>query len=102
LPVGPYVVEVSKEGFSKYVQSGIVLQVDSNPTIDAALKVGSVSDQITVEADATMVETHSTGVGQVVDAQRVVEMPLNGRNATELIFLAGMANVATQGAISSV
>src|SRR6201999_610774 len=81
LPVGPYVVEVSKEGFSKYVQSGIVLQVDSNPTVDAALRVGSVSDQITVQADATMVETHSTGVGQVVDSQRVVEMPLNGRNA---------------------
>ena len=102
LPIGPYVVEVSKEGFSKYVQSGIVLQVDSNPTVDAALKVGSVSDQITVQADATMVETHATGVGQVVDSQRVVEMPLNGRNATELIFLAGMANVSTQGAISSV
>src|ERR1019366_9713083 len=102
LPIGPYVVEVRKEGFSKYVQSGIVLQVDSNPTIDAALKVGNVSDQITVQADATMVETHATGVGQVVDSQRVVEMPLNGRNATELIFLAGMANVSTQGAISSV
>lgn len=103
LPIGPYVVEVSKEGFSKYVQSGIVLQVDSNPTIDAALKVGSVSDQITVQADATMVETHATGVGQVVDSQRVVEMPLNGRNATELIFLAGMANAAPgTGSISSV
>src|ERR1700722_1142013 len=42
LPIGPYQIEISKEGFSKYVQSGVVLQVDSNPTIDAALRVGAV------------------------------------------------------------
>src|ERR1019366_1615053 len=95
LPIGPYKLEVSKAGFSKYVQSGIVLQVDSNPTVAVALKVGAVSDQVTVQADAAMVETHSTGVGTVVDNQRVVELPLNGRNATELIYLSGMANVAT-------
>jgi hypothetical protein len=93
LPIGPYMLEVTKEGFTKYVQSGIVLQVDSNPTVDAALKVGSVSEQVVVEANAAMVETQSTGVGTVVDNQRVVEMPLNGRNATELVFLAGMATI---------
>src|SRR5215472_9998532 len=93
LPIGPYLLEVTKDGFSKYVQSGIVLQVDSNPAIDATLKVGSLSEQVIVEADASLVETHSTGIGTVVDNQRIVEMPLNGRNATELIFLAGMATV---------
>src|ERR1019366_8938185 len=98
LPIGPYVIEVSKTGFSKYAQSGILLQVDSNPTVDVALKVGSVNEQVTVQADASMVETHSTGVGTVVDNQRVVEMPLNGRNATELIFLAGMATIGTNNA----
>lgn len=92
LPIGPYQLEISKDGFTKYIQSGIVLQVDSNPTVDAALKVGSVNEQVTVQADAAMVETHSTGVGTVVDQQRVVELPLNGRNATQLIFLGGMAN----------
>jgi hypothetical protein len=104
LPVGPYLLEVTKEGFTKYAQSGIVLQVDSNPTIDAALKVGSVTEQVMVQADANMVETHSTGVGTVVDNQRVVEMPLNGRNATELIFLAGMATIggANGGFLNSV
>src|SRR5215469_1968016 len=45
LPIGPYLLEVTKEGFVKYVQSGIVLQVDSNPTIDVAMKVGSVTEQ---------------------------------------------------------
>src|SRR5262249_4586772 len=94
LPIGPYLLEISKDGFTKYVQSGIVLQVAATPTIDATLEGGSVTEQVRVQADAALVETHSTGVGQVVDSQRVVEMPLNGRNATELIFLAGMANTA--------
>ena len=98
LPIGPYMLEVTKAGFSKFVQSGIVLQVDSNPTVDATLMVGAVTEQVTVQADAALVETHSTGVGTVVDQQRVVELPLNGRNPTELIFLAGMANVGNPGA----
>ena len=104
LPIGPYMLEVAKDGFTKYVQTGIVLQVDASPTVDAALKIGSVNEQVTVQADANLVETHSTSVGTVVDSQRVVEMPLNGRNATELIFLAGMANLggANGGFLNSV
>src|SRR3974390_3172019 len=102
MPVGPYLLEVTKEGFSKYVQTGIVLQVDSNPTIDIALKVGAVSEQVTVEANAAQVETRSTGVGQVVDNQRVSEMPLNGRQPIELVFLAGMASAPGAGAINTV
>jgi hypothetical protein len=50
-----------------------------------------------VQADATMVETQSTGVGQVVDQQRVVDLPLNGRQATQLIFLAGAATTGLVG-----
>src|SRR6202048_4780198 len=76
LPIRPYLVEISKDGFSKYVQSGIVLQAASSPTVDAALKVGSVTEQVLVQADASLVETHSTGVGTVVDNQRILEMPL--------------------------
>jgi len=50
LPIGPYLLEVTKEGFSKYAQTGIVLEVDSNPTVDVSMKVGAVSEQVTVEA----------------------------------------------------
>ena len=104
LPIGPYLLEVTKDGFTKYAQSGIVLQVDSNPTIDVGLKVGAVTEQVLVQADANMVETHTTSVGTVVDNQRVVEMPLNGRNATQLVFLAGMATIggANGGFLNSV
>jgi hypothetical protein len=101
LPVGPYRLEVSKEGFAAFVQSGIVLQVSSNPTINATLKVGAVSEQVQVEASAAMVETHSNGVGQVIDQQRIVELPLNGRQATELIFLSGAATPAPAGDLNT-
>src|SRR5690348_15969185 len=44
LPVGPYLLEVSKEGFSTFAQTGLVLQVDTNPTVDITMKVGAVSE----------------------------------------------------------
>ena len=52
LPIGPWTLDITKDGFNKYVQSGIVLQVSSNPTIDAVLKVGAVIEQVEVHADA--------------------------------------------------
>jgi hypothetical protein len=103
LPIGPYLLEVSKPGFGKYVQSGILLQVDSSPSVDAVLKVGAVTDQVTVNADASLVETHTSGVGTVVDNQRIEEMPINGRNVTELVFLAGISTIggANGGSLNS-
>ncbi len=95
LPIGPYRLEVSKTGFSKYVQTGIVLQVATNPTIDVSLKVGAVTEQIQVEANAVQVETEATGVGNVMENRRILELPLNGRLATDLIQLTGA--VITQG-----
>jgi hypothetical protein len=95
LAIGPYSIQIDKSGFAKHVQSGIVLQVDTNPAVDVTLHVGSVSETVTVQADAAMAETHSTGIGNVIDNQRVVEMPLNGRDPTQLIYLSGMATTAT-------
>ena len=91
LPLGPYRLEVTKQGFSSYVQTGIVLQVGVNPTVDVALKVGNVTESVQVDAAATLVETQATGVGQVLENQRIVELPLNGRNTADLVFLAGAA-----------
>jgi len=91
LPVGPYSLEVTKEGFAKYVQTGIVLQVASNPTIPVTLKVGAVSEQVQVEANAALVETQSTGVGQVINSQQVLNLPLVGRQVTDLVVLSGGA-----------
>src|SRR5579862_4606302 len=57
LPVGPYQLAVTKQGFEKYVQNGIVLEVGVNPTIDVTLKVGAMTQEVTVEAQAAMVDT---------------------------------------------
>src|SRR5579871_4364877 len=97
LPIGPYRMEVKKEGFSTFVQTGIVLQVDTAPTIDPVLNVGAVSQAVEVEAAASMVEGHSSGVGQVVNQSQVVDLPLNGRQVTQLITLAGGSNVVQAG-----
>src|SRR5436190_15545202 len=101
LPVGPYRLEVSLPGFRAYVQTGIVLQVNGNPVVNAVLQVGQVSEQVEVQADAALVETRSTGLGQVIDNQRVVELPLNGRQATELIFLAGLSTPTAGAGLNS-
>ncbi len=89
------------QGFTTYVQDGIVLQVSSNPQINVTLGVGVVSEQVTVTANSSLIETHSTGIGQVVDNQRILEMPLNGRQATELIFMAGLATSAPAGDLNT-
>jgi hypothetical protein len=96
LPIGPYRMEVTKQGFSTYVQTGIVLQVDTSPTVDVALKVGAVTEQVQVEANATLVETQNTSIGQVVENQRILDMPLNGRNVVDLVNLtAGVVEAGT-------
>jgi hypothetical protein len=94
LAVGPYELKVTKPGFTAYVQTGIVLQVSVNPTINVTLRVGAVSQQVTVQANANMVETENTSVGQVINSAQVQELPLNGRQVAQLITLAGAATTA--------
>lgn len=101
LPVGPYKLTAVLQGFNTFVREGIVLQVQSNPSIDISLAVGGLQEAVTVVANAQMVETKSTAVGQVIDNARVIEMPLNGRVATELIFLSGLATTAPAGDLNT-
>ena len=97
LPVGPYQIEVSKSGFNPYRQSGIVIQVGNNLNVPVALKVGTSTQTVEVDAEASMVQTEDQSVSQVIDSQRVVDLPLNGRQATSLILLSGASTVAPSG-----
>src|SRR5881396_362170 len=101
LPIGPYRLEAALPGFRTFVQTGIVLQVNSAPVVNPVLQVGQVSEQIEVQANAALVETRTTTVGQVIDNQRVLELPLNGRQVTELVLLSGVANVGGVNANNS-
>src|SRR5688572_25604777 len=91
LAIGPYRVEAALPGFRMFVQTGIVLQVNSNPVINPLLEVGQVTESVEVQANAAQVETRSTAVGQVIENERILELPLNGRQVTDLIILAGTA-----------
>src|SRR2546425_11235977 len=93
LALGPYRLEATLPGFRGFVQSDILLQVGSTPVINPVLEVGSVTEQVEVQTGAAMVETRSSGVGQVIESSRVLDLPLNGRNVTDLIALAGGAVV---------
>src|SRR5262245_58342351 len=91
LSIGPYRLEVSLQGFRTYVQTGIVLQVDARPTINAVLAVGNLEETVSVEAAAPLVDVRSAGISTVVEQERIVELPLQGRQVTDLIVLAGAA-----------
>ena len=101
LPLGPYRLEASLPGFRTFVQTGIVLQVGANPTFNIVLQVGQVTEQVEVQANASLVETRSLSVGQVMESSRIMELPLNGRNAQELLLLGGGAVQAAPAGGSS-
>ena len=98
LPVGPYRLEVISPAFSAYVQSGIVLQVSASVQINVSLQVGTVTQEVQVASNAAMVETQSTSLSEVIDQRRIIDLPLNGRQATDLILLAGGAAIAPSAA----
>ncbi len=91
LPVGPYKVTAKLSGFSTFEQTGIVLAVGDTRALRIALKVGGMSETITVQADANLVQTQSLSVGSVTSRELIVNLPLNGRNATQLLVLQGGA-----------
>ena len=91
LPTGPYRLEVALQGFKTYVQTGIVLQVGGTPTVNAVLGVGALEESVTVEAATPLVDVRSAGISTVVDNEAILELPLQGRQVTDLIVLAGAA-----------
>src|SRR5438552_2527104 len=91
LAVGPYRVEASLPGFRTFVQTGIILQVNSSPVINPILEVGQVSEQVEVQANAALVDTRTSAIGAVIENQRILELPLNGRNVIDLVALSGVA-----------
>src|SRR5262245_40457440 len=79
LPLGPYRLDVALSGFRSFVQTGIVLQVNASPVIDVALQLGQLEESVSVEANTAMVETRNPSVSQVIENERILELPLNGR-----------------------
>ena len=93
LPIGRYTLEISFQGFKTYVQKGIELEVASNRTIPVTMEIGAVTDSVQVEANAAQVETKENSISQVVDQQRLIDLPLNGRNPADLLKVTGFCHV---------
>src|SRR5712691_1484828 len=91
LPTGPYRLEAALQGFRTYARTGIVLQVAAAAAINVVLAVGNLQETVSVEAAAPLVDVQSAGISDVVDNERIVELPLQGRQVTDLIVLAGAA-----------
>ncbi len=85
LPPGSYNVIVSKEGFSQVTRPDLHLEVGDNASIDVRLTVGAVSQAVSVTSVAPLVDTQSGTINRVVDQQRIVDLPLNGRDITQLL-----------------
>lgn len=87
LDIGVYKVTVSKAGFQTVTRENIVLQTSDRLRVDVDLNPGEVSAQVTITAAAPLVETDSSDRGGVVTGREVTELPLSGRNFTQLATL---------------
>src|SRR5882762_3983237 len=87
LPVGQYNVTAEVTGFKKKTVTGIVLEVNQEPRVDIALEVGAVTDSVTVSGEGTQLQTENAVVGQVVDNRYTTQIPLNGRDFSQLLLL---------------
>ncbi|HTM51205.1 MAG TPA: TonB-dependent receptor [Bryobacteraceae bacterium] len=96
LPVGMYSVQVQKDGFRSEIQKSIQLEILQVRTVDFTLQVGAVSEAITVQTDAPLLDAESSQSGEVIKTEQVTNLPLGRRNFMQLAFLAPMATPATR------
>lgn len=87
LPPGDYVVSVEMPGFRKYVESGLKLDVQQNRTVDINLSPGDVTSTVEVQATTTPLATSSSTFSNVIENKRILDLPLNGRDAFRLALL---------------
>jgi len=94
LPLGNYMITATLQGFKQSVIQNIVLQVDQQARVDISLQVGEISTKVEVTETQSLLVTDTSAVGQVIENKKIVDLPLNGRNFTQLAAL-------TPGALTS-
>lgn len=104
LPVGRYSVGVEANGFKKKTLTGLVLEVNQEARVDLSLEVGQVTESVTVAGAQALLQTENASVGQVIDNTYNTNIPLNGRDFSQLVLLTPGAvtrpgaSTSTQGA----
>src|ERR1700686_2372784 len=84
LPIGHYELQVQAQGFQEYLQKGISLDVNETATVSVRLKVGSAEQRVEVNADAELIQSTVTSLGQTVMQREITDLPLDGRNFAQL------------------
>jgi hypothetical protein len=92
-----YTLTVEASGFNKYTQSNITLTADQSVTVNVALALGQTNQVVTVESEVAQTDTYTSTIKEVVDQQRIVDLPLNGRNAAALTTLVPGAVISPNG-----
>lgn len=97
LPVGRYGISVEASGFKPAQQKGVELEVQANLRIDFKIEVGAITEEVVVTGEAPQIDTASTTLGKVVEARRIEDLPLNGRNFLQLGVLQAGVTPPTPG-----
>src|SRR5262245_44989203 len=87
LPLGGYEISAELMGFQTAVRRGVTLTIGREAVVDFSLQVGSVAQEVTVNAEAAMVTTTSASLSYLVEEKQIQELPLNGRSYTQLATL---------------
>jgi Carboxypeptidase regulatory-like domain len=87
LPLGTYRVEATAQGFKKFSQIGIVLEVNRNARVDPVIEVGGVTETVSITADAPLINTTDASVGHTVDNKEILTLPLVNRDLYTLLTL---------------
>jgi hypothetical protein len=87
LPIGHYHLEVHARGFQQYLQEGISLDVNETATVSIHLKVGAETQRVQVQADADLVQSTVSSLGETVMQREILDLPLDGRNFSQLGLL---------------
>src|SRR5262249_59196770 len=85
--VGRYTITAEREGFAKFSTSDVAVNVNARQRVDITMQLGAVSETVVVEGVAEPLETDSSERGQVIGQVPIVELPLNGRNYSDLALL---------------
>lgn len=98
---GEYSISAEAAAFKRTVRTGVVIEVNQRARVDLVLQVGDTKESVQVSADVTNVDTYTASINETVDSRRVVDLPLNGRQALQLQQLLPGVVLAAQGQAAS-
>ncbi len=96
--IGSYRIQITAKGFKSSIEGPLTLDVQQRQRVDVTLEPGEVTENVEVRATSPLIQTDSSELGQVVDSQTMVGIPLNGRNPVQLAQLTVGVTVSEPGA----